>query len=58
MFLRFAASMAIAVTLAFLSRKYFEEWFLGLKKRLTPTTSSSRTAIATGLQKRFCEKPQ
>ena len=57
MFLRFAASMAIAVTLAFLSRQYFEEWFLGLKNRMTPTISSS-TAITVDLQKRFDLAPR
>jgi peptidoglycan/LPS O-acetylase OafA/YrhL len=39
MFLRFLASMAIAVGVSFLSRKYFEEWFLKLKDRWTPPIS-------------------
>jgi peptidoglycan/LPS O-acetylase OafA/YrhL len=48
MFLRFLASMAIAVGVSFLSRKYFEEWFLRLKGRWTApiSRSASRPAIA------------
>lgn len=38
-FLRFFAAMVIAVGVAFLSRKYFEEWFLGLKDRWTRPNS-------------------
>ena len=36
LFLRFLFSMGLAVGFAFLSRKYFEEWFLKLKDRWTP----------------------
>ena len=31
--------MGLAVGVAFLSRKYFEEWFLKLKDRWTPPVS-------------------
>ncbi|MGO9166640.1 MAG: acyltransferase family protein [Candidatus Sulfotelmatobacter sp.] len=34
--LRFAVGGAVAVGLAYLSRKYFEEWFLQLKERIAP----------------------
>jgi peptidoglycan/LPS O-acetylase OafA/YrhL len=37
MFVRFLVSMGIAVSAAFLSRKYFEEQFLKLKERWTGT---------------------
>jgi peptidoglycan/LPS O-acetylase OafA/YrhL len=41
MFLRFFASMGIAVGAAFVSRRWFEEWFLKLKDRWTPSISKS-----------------
>ncbi|MGO9405441.1 MAG: acyltransferase family protein [Terriglobales bacterium] len=34
--LRFAVGGAVAVGLAYLSRKYYEEWFLQLKERIAP----------------------
>jgi peptidoglycan/LPS O-acetylase OafA/YrhL len=39
LFLRFFFSAGLAVGVAFLSRKYFEQWFLNLKDRWTPPTS-------------------
>jgi peptidoglycan/LPS O-acetylase OafA/YrhL len=39
LFLRFVPSVGLAVGIAFLSRKYFEEWFLRLKDRWTPPVS-------------------
>ena len=52
MLMRFAASMGLAVGIAFLSRKYFEEWFLKLKERWTPTVFNlppNSATIAAGL---------
>ena len=45
--LRFAIAATLATTTAALSRKYFEEWFLGLKERWAPPAGdrqNSRTA--------------
>ena len=39
LFLRFLLSVGLAVGVAFLSRKYFEEWFLQLKDRWTSPVS-------------------
>jgi peptidoglycan/LPS O-acetylase OafA/YrhL len=39
LFLRFLLAMGLAVGAAFLSRKYFEEWFLTLKDRWTSPVS-------------------
>ncbi len=39
LFLRFLFSAGLAVTVAFLSRTYFEQWFLNLKDRWTPLVS-------------------
>jgi len=41
LFLRFFVASGIAVGLAFLSRRYFEDWFLRLKDRWTSTVSTS-----------------
>jgi peptidoglycan/LPS O-acetylase OafA/YrhL len=41
MSLRFLIGAAVAVGLAFLSRRYFEEWFLRLKERWTPPASTA-----------------
>jgi len=47
-FLSFLAAMGIAVGVAFLSRRYFEEWFLGLKDRWThPSSPMQPTALAS-----------
>jgi peptidoglycan/LPS O-acetylase OafA/YrhL len=40
LFSRFLIAMGLAVGVAFLSRRYFEEWFLELKDRWTPPVSS------------------
>jgi peptidoglycan/LPS O-acetylase OafA/YrhL len=40
-FLRFFVAMGLAVGAAFVSRRYFEEWFLGLKDRWTRPSSNS-----------------
>jgi peptidoglycan/LPS O-acetylase OafA/YrhL len=51
MFLRFFLSTGVAVTAAFLSRKYFEDWFLQLKERWTssaPLLAQSPTSTAIG----------
>jgi len=45
--LRFILSVGIAVGVAYVSRKYFEEWFLRLKDRWTPLISSSRVRAVT-----------
>jgi peptidoglycan/LPS O-acetylase OafA/YrhL len=43
MLLRFCAVLAFTTLFCFLSRRYFEEFFLHLKDRLAPYTSSNRT---------------
>ena len=40
LFCRFLISMGLAVGVAVLSRRYFEEWFLGWKDRWTPPDSN------------------
>ena len=53
MFLRFLASTGVAVGAAFVSRRYFEEWFLRLKDRWTPSAPSVRPnsqTVAIGRQ--------
>jgi peptidoglycan/LPS O-acetylase OafA/YrhL len=47
LFSRFLISMGLAVGVAFLSRRYFEEWFLGLKDRWTPPVSDPSVPPAT-----------
>jgi len=44
---RFAICLGLATALAFLSRRYFEEPFLALKKRFAPTTARTRVESAT-----------
>ncbi|MFY9905291.1 MAG: acyltransferase [Terriglobales bacterium] len=44
--LRFAIGSAAAVGLAYLSRKYYEEWFLRLKDRAVPQPVTAEPAIA------------
>lgn len=46
MVLRCVLSVAIAVGAAFLSRRYFEEWFLKLKDRWTPAAPSMQPESA------------
>jgi peptidoglycan/LPS O-acetylase OafA/YrhL len=55
--LRFVVVSAVAVALSYLSRKYYEEWFLQLKDRATPqpakapvkvVVEASAVALATG----------
>jgi hypothetical protein len=52
LFSRFLISMGLAVSVAFLSRRYFEEWFLGLKDRWTPPVSDPSGQPATMLADR------
>jgi peptidoglycan/LPS O-acetylase OafA/YrhL len=47
MTVRFAICLGLATALAFLSRRYFEEPFLALKKRFAPTTARTRDESAT-----------
>ena len=47
MFLRFFTSVAVAVGVAFLSRRYFEEWFLRLKDRWTGPAAEANAYPAT-----------
>ncbi len=47
LFPRFLISMGLAVGVAYLSRRYFEEWFLGLKDRWTSPVSNSSPHSAT-----------
>jgi len=47
LFLRFLVSMTLAVGAAFLSRRYFEEWFLSLKQRWTSPISTLTPDPAT-----------
>ena len=42
MCLRFAVAATLATTIAALSRKYFEEWFLGLKEKLASPAKNRR----------------
>jgi peptidoglycan/LPS O-acetylase OafA/YrhL len=49
LFVRFIFAMGIAVGVAFLSRKYFEEWFLQLKDRWTPAALNQRSNIVHAL---------
>jgi peptidoglycan/LPS O-acetylase OafA/YrhL len=49
LFPRFLISVALAVGVAFLSRRYFEEWFLGLKDRWIPPVSDPSGQPATML---------
>ena len=44
--LRFVVVGAIAVGISHLSRKYYEEWFLRLKDRLSPTPPESTMKVA------------
>lgn len=45
--LRFAVVSPAAVGCAYLSRKYYEEWFLQLKERVAPPVKTAVKAIAT-----------
>lgn len=58
LFTRFLISMGLAVGVAFLSRRYFEERFLGLKDRWTPPDSNPSGQPATMLVDRNqCGEP-
>jgi len=46
LFPRFLVSVGLAVGVAFLSRKYFEEWFLALKDQWTKAASNSSSQMA------------
>jgi peptidoglycan/LPS O-acetylase OafA/YrhL len=43
--LRFAAVSIIAVSLAYISRKYYEEWFLQLKDRIAPGPAKASVKV-------------
>lgn len=43
--LRFAVGSAVAIGLAYLSRRYYEEWFLQLKERVAPQSVAAQPVI-------------
>jgi peptidoglycan/LPS O-acetylase OafA/YrhL len=43
--LRFVVGSAVAIGLAYLSRKYYEEWFLQLKERVAPQSAASQPVV-------------
>jgi hypothetical protein len=57
LFLCFLLSMGLAVGVAFLSRKYFEEWFLKLKDRWTPPVSKQPPDPMAMVGDRTLEQP-
>jgi len=56
MALRFVLSVGLAVGCAFLSRKYFEEWFLGLKDRWTAHVPAPVTDVVIPMEEEAAQR--